>query len=270
MRFGLRALPPVGGNWTPETVAFLAGCALDAYRDTCAPSPAYLTSGAFRSEVGIRRPETDTQGFAAWSDRLAVIAFRGTTNLADWLRNMDRSMVRREWAAGRVHLGWSEAVESVGGQLRYAVKHMPLGVPLLLTGHSLGGALAVLAAAWLEHDGARPAGVCTFGQPMVGNRAFAESLRAPLLRVARGRDGVPILPPNRILATSRWCHAGGFAWLNEGRDASGPGAWRDYSRGAARMIQIDGSLAPQAADHSMEGYYRDLAALCPTPRRMTP
>lgn len=76
---------------------------------------------------------------------------------------------------------------------------------LYITGHSLGGAMAVLAAALIYSDeelrDLRPClrGIYTFGQPMVGDRAFASMFEASfgnkLFRHVYGRDVVPHLPP---------------------------------------------------------------------------
>jgi hypothetical protein len=79
---------------------------------------------------------------------------------------------------------------------------------LYITGHSLGGALAVIAAALLhvlpDLDGLRQKlrGVYTYGQPMVGHKDFAEQFDQEfgdrLFRHVYGNDIVPRLPPRTI------------------------------------------------------------------------
>ncbi|WP_437710593.1 lipase family protein [Sorangium sp. So ce448] len=76
---------------------------------------------------------------------------------------------------------------------------------LYITGHSLGGAMAVIAAALIESDheltGLRDKlrGVYTFGQPMVGDRTFAEehknTIGRKLFRHVYAHDIVPRMPP---------------------------------------------------------------------------
>jgi hypothetical protein len=58
------------------------------------------------------------------------------------------------------------------------------------TGHSLGGALATLAAGRYE----RAPEVYTFGAPRVGDGEYVESLDTPVYRIVNGRDVVPKLP----------------------------------------------------------------------------
>ncbi|WP_437602159.1 lipase family protein [Sorangium sp. So ce590] len=76
---------------------------------------------------------------------------------------------------------------------------------LYITGHSLGGALAVLTAARIYTDSNIEQlrdvlrGVYTFGQPMVGNRTFARMIgkkfESKLFRHIYRKDIVPRLPP---------------------------------------------------------------------------
>src|SRR6185436_17107157 len=73
---------------------------------------------------------------------------------------------------------------------------------LFIAGHSRGGAFAVLAAAAMSREVDLPplAGVYTFGQPRVGNAAFARQLDAgarpiPLFRFVNRDDAVPNVPP---------------------------------------------------------------------------
>ncbi|XP_002443555.2 phospholipase A1-Igamma1, chloroplastic [Sorghum bicolor] len=80
------------------------------------------------------------------------------------------------------------------------------GIRVTATGHCLGGALALLTAAWDAADpaAALPGGVVvravTFAAPRVGNQAFCDELvagkrRVSVQRVIVDRDVVPTLPP---------------------------------------------------------------------------
>ncbi|WP_438015459.1 hypothetical protein WMF18_31930 [Sorangium sp. So ce315] len=86
---------------------------------------------------------------------------------------------------------------------------------LYITGHSLGGGLAVLAAALIQDDEAFKAlksklrGIYTFGQPMVGDstfdRAHKDIFDKMLFRHVYRRDIVPRLPP---LTMGKFVHNG--------------------------------------------------------------
>lgn len=141
----------------------------------------------------------------ALSNDHAVLAFRGTEVLTpgdsplkfgdvarDWL--IDARFARVAFAdAGRVHGGFAAALDALWPALEPL-----LATPRIwwCTGHSLGGALAALAAVRLQLKGQQVAGVVTFGQPRCGDRAFASRFGAlPLLRVVNACDLVPRLPP---------------------------------------------------------------------------
>ena len=66
------------------------------------------------------------------------------------------------------------------------------GLPIFVTGHSLGGALATLGAAYLSGWGL--AACYTFGAPRVGNKEFSSSLQTPIYRVVNPLDTVPHIP----------------------------------------------------------------------------
>ena len=74
------------------------------------------------------------------------------------------------------------------------------GYRIFITGHSLGGALAMLAGQFLlSHDlhGYQKAlSVCTFGAPRTGNNGFAEWFQdVDVVRYINSEDTVPTLPP---------------------------------------------------------------------------
>jgi alpha-beta hydrolase superfamily lysophospholipase len=81
--------------------------------------------------------------------------------------------------------------------------------PIFYTGHSLGAALATLAAARRA-----PKALYTFGSPRVGNAAFIASLgNIPIYRVVDDRDLVATVPPEAL----GFRHAGVLRLLKEPR-----------------------------------------------------
>ena len=80
-----------------------------------------------------------------------------------------------------MHLGFAMAWEEVSGKVVAYLERLKSKYgtvpPVILTGHSLGGALATVGAYDLRHRNYPVAAVVTFGAPSVGNAAFAESYR---------------------------------------------------------------------------------------------
>jgi len=148
--------------------------------------------------------------------RRAWIAFRGSDDLDDWVANLSMYGAGREgpWvtpdpALGGCHPGFGTA----WGRLRYRLEDWLGQVgpeAVVLAGHSLGGALATLAAASLARSGWWVEATITIGAPRVGRPAFAaayaaqttgpdaESLGAITWRVVNKGDAVPAVPPTAL------------------------------------------------------------------------
>ena len=116
------------------------------------------------------RPATDTQAIVRDCGNAIVVAFRGTTNVRDFIT--DAEAWRRNIEDCQIHYGFYRALVSINDELTAHLAALPAR-PLFITGHSLGGALALLFAFRLVLPPFPIHGVYTFGQPRVGNRNFA-------------------------------------------------------------------------------------------------
>jgi endonuclease G len=138
----------------------------------------------------------DTQCFVASSSDTALLAFRGTESVGDWLANLDTLTVTRPY--GKVHRGFSKALAAVLDEVLEKLNH--LAKPrVVVTGHSLGGALATLFAAEAPSD-LPIQWVHTYGQPRVGmGNSFTSFLGdrygKRFVRVVNNNDIVPRVPP---------------------------------------------------------------------------
>ncbi|MEG3144187.1 lipase family protein [Sphingomonas sp. RT2P30] len=119
------------------------------------------------------------------------VAFRGTQ--ADDRGDLidDAQFLPRPWpGVGRVHRGFWRAYDSLRAPIDGWLAAQPAG-PLIVTGHSLGAAMATLMAG-LHPD----AELVTFGSPRVGGRAFAHAFAGRAVRRYVGcYDFVTNLPP---------------------------------------------------------------------------
>lgn len=116
------------------------------------------------------------------------VAFRGTSIPRHWIFNANT--ILSNWAeGGKVHGGFAQAYREVASALADTLCQ---GQPkvLYLTGHSLGGALALLASTRLTANA-----VYTFGCPRPGNPEFAaRAEETPVYRVVHNQDVVTTMP----------------------------------------------------------------------------
>ena len=198
----------------PRNAAALAAACQFAY----APEP--QAQEAFRNELGMEAKlisVDNTQVYVAGNDNHLVVAFRGSEGpnsldgVKDWLLTNALNLLIQptgkfgmEFAAAgagaRFHQGFVSAVSEIWDPL-FAEVDAQLKAkdrPLWVTGHSLGGALAVLAS-WLFLRKTIPVHqVVTFGAPMVGNQDAVEAINrefaGKIFRYVNGPDPVPLLP----------------------------------------------------------------------------
>jgi len=208
---------PLGNR---DSACFLCEASALAYLAEAEGTP------AFRSLLGLEARLFSVDNTQAWlgvDESNVVVAFRGTESptTLDGLKDVLLTdamnlLVVPEGRLGhdlsatgvgaRFHKGFVDAIAAVWGPLMAAVEAEMKACdrPLWITGHSLGGALALLAA-WLFKRRFVPVHeVCTFGAPMIGNReacaAFDREFAGRIFRYVNGRDPVPKLPTMSLVA----------------------------------------------------------------------
>jgi triacylglycerol lipase len=101
------------------------------------------------------------------------------------------------------HAGFQAALEGAKDEIDEALDRCRRsGKPLFIAGHSLGGALAALAAKYADSEGVSSKGVYVFGMPRAGGEVFRDAYNARLgpvtYRLVHGLDVVARIPPSGI------------------------------------------------------------------------
>lgn len=198
-----------------------------------------FAENAYKEEPGpnVQKIEgkPDVEGFIVEESKGVVIAFRGSDNWQDWLTNL--LALKSLWTGGemrlpevRIHTGFRQAYNNVRTQILDAITAIrPEHV--YVTGHSMGGALATLAAFEIglratgkwgvprEYDFIKQVTMYNYGSPRVGNAMFAAFYRNAVRdshRLVVPLDLVTTVPPTgrslgplraaAIAAVSRYIH----------------------------------------------------------------
>jgi hypothetical protein len=196
-----------------RAMMWMSQLAYEAYRP--GPSATIQTVGdvwKFTSVVPFAKKQIgfkatyDTCGVVGERDKAVVIAFAGT-DPGVWETIITDFTLR---PGGDTHAGFQAAADAVREEVAQAVaRSRAAAKPLFITGHSLGAAIAAIAA--LDGD-AQPAAVYGFGMPRPGNQSFHARYTAALgdrtFRFVHGLDIVARVPPSILLGTTGFCHVG--------------------------------------------------------------
>ncbi|KAI9253438.1 catalysis At the Interface: the anatomy of A conformational change in A triglyceride lipase [Phascolomyces articulosus] len=149
------------------------------------------------------------------ADQTIYVAFRGSASLQNWIADFTGTPVSYSGVTGAmVHLGFQQSYQEVQKQL-IALINKELEVnpsyTVAITGHSLGGATALLCALDLYKQDVKNLKLVTQGQPRTGNKKFAEYVvqtGIPYKRAVHASDPVPHTPDTLL----GFYHAGDEFW----------------------------------------------------------
>ena len=111
--------------------------------------------------------------------KLAIFGFRGTeaTSFTDWKKNFDLKLTETSIGSTtfELHKGFRERYLDIAQWFENEYQALSKDYTIVITGHSLGGALSTIAAAYAGGKlNRRPDAVITFGSPLVGDEDFHE------------------------------------------------------------------------------------------------
>ena len=153
---------------------------------------ALLAQEAYTAAPDIGKADSASRAIVRQTAAGLVVAFRGSDDEESWLTDFDIELVDIP-GAGRLHRGFWRAWKVIAIDVLAAIN----GNPVTLVGHSLGGALALMATIEMVISGNPPADVHGFEAPCVSPDTTVAQLLAgvPVKLYRKGLDVVPILPP---------------------------------------------------------------------------
>jgi hypothetical protein len=210
----------------------------------------------------------DVCAFVASSPSCNLLVFRGTKIPQDWMTDLACTPARFEWifaaapALGEIHAGFGHCLADGLAKIIAALAPRDQTRPLIVTGHSLGGALAALAPVCFAvmNTAIRPvSAIYTFGQPRIGLNAFcnvySRMLSDKLVRFVNKMDLVPRVPLQ------------GWDYSDEGTmihfDSGGVPSiesveWQSFLartlESIGEFVEIMSHIRVDVGDHSMTGY----------------
>ena len=138
-------------------------------------------------------PESQVSYFLSRANGIQTIAIRGTANLENVMLDLDLELKPDTALDIKLHQGFGSAAKAVYTDIK---PYLNEKLPVHITGHSLGGAIAVILGLYLQQEDYAVTQIITFGQPKVTNVTGAKKYDLlPLIRVVTLNDIVPLVPP---------------------------------------------------------------------------
>lgn len=187
------------GEFNASTAVALAELSKLAYEDPDIIEVAAHQYGFDYQLFGFNESYHDTEACLFHRKGVAVLVFRGTEfDYQDILTDLKfrQRAVSNQGVLGKAHRGFVQALNYVQVSVTAALQNLPRETKLYVTGHSLGGALAVLAAVKCAVSRGLETTLYTFGCPKVGNRKFVKAVDQLVTHfdVINATDIVPRVP----------------------------------------------------------------------------
>lgn len=190
---------------------------------------------------------------ATAQDRI-YLAFRGTQTVSEWAKNVKFAQVEYTFVtnSGKTHQGFTETYGSIREPIVASINNLLISgsySTLYVTGHSLGGALAVLAAPELRERTSLTPVMYNFAGPRVGDPTFQkryDEFVTNSWRTVNTNDPVPDLPPQKVLIPKDG---------NDFQEVSYTHVSAEHKITFGSPVNDLGDIAVISSNHSMCNYY---------------
>jgi len=239
----------------------LAECSSIVYDDDKEKAKGVLQGKYGMEWVQFFRNE-DTEALITYNKDALVFAFRGTSSMQDALTDIKIKLIDDKGSKGKIHEGFKTGLDKVWNQVWNTIGRKRSKRSIWITGHSLGGALALTAAARLQFEKTQSInGLYTFGQPRVGNSDFTNACNKAFgnhyYRFVHNNDVVPRVP----LRLMGFEHTGIFKYINKDKRLDDSLTWEQITKDRFSG-RIDAIIKPGSdgiSDHSMVNYLEALS-----------
>ena len=188
----------------------LAGASIDTDRFRILHQYALIADSAYQDRTGIEKvlavqgytltahgqlPGYAVSYFLATNDaeQQQILSVRGTSNVENAMVDVAFQLLPNKHTGIKLHQGFAQSADYIYDKVKTKLKR---DYRINTTGHSLGGAAALVLAMYLDASGYEVDQVITFGQPKVtniqGSRAYSH---LNVTRVVTPKDMVPLVPP---------------------------------------------------------------------------
>lgn len=198
-----------------------------------------LEGWTFPEEVHFLTNSADTQAFITHNDQVMLISIRGTQEFKDIGRDLDARQIPHEDGLGQAHRGFHEAFASTKDFLTlYIEAFREDNQTFIVTGHSLGGAIALLVAEWIRRKYSQDVQLYTYGAPRAGDATFVREAQDLVHhRIVNHNDPVPGVPFTWMDAEWKAALAGSLMLVAS--KGIHPWGWGVLAGGMANMKDAD-------------------------------
>lgn len=154
-----------------------------------------------------------TQAITFISNNKLFICFRGTepTKFSDIAADLKAWQLQdSKYKTGKVHAGFKKALDVIWPFIFSHIENTIKDKEVIVTGHSLGAALATLCANRISRDlKISTISLYTFGSPRVGDKRWASNFTVPTYRFVNNNDIVTTVPGDILFD-----HVGNLIYIN--------------------------------------------------------